>query len=67
LRGTTQPTQSLATKLAGTIFELVEFVMTRKMLLGIKPRAEQAGAVPTNPLSETRTLNNKRDVAGVEM
>ena len=42
--GQNEPSQSakLASKLTGFIFEPIEFLTTRKMLLGIKQRAEQA-------------------------
>jgi hypothetical protein len=41
LRGSSRPTFS--NRLMGFVFEPVEFLMTRKMLLGIKEHAEQAG------------------------
>jgi hypothetical protein len=43
LRGKVQPDQPVPTRMAGSCFEPIEFLMTRRMLLGIKQRAEQAG------------------------
>lgn len=60
LRGQAQTSRSLVARLAGNVFEPVEFVMTRKMFLGIKQRAEQANVVPTEPPSETWTAAGER-------
>lgn len=51
LRGRAQPDQPASARIAGSCFEPVEFLMTRKMLLGIKRRAEQAG-MPSATTSE---------------
>jgi hypothetical protein len=50
--GQSEPSQSAkpASKLAGFIFEPIEFLMTRKMLLGIKQRAEQASLPAIEPV-----------------
>lgn len=50
--GKGEPSQSLkfAGKFAGFISEPIEFVMTRKMLLGIKQRAEQAAPPAIEPV-----------------
>ncbi len=44
LRGQVQPGQPPAARIAASCFEPIEFLMTRKMLLGIKQRAEEVGA-----------------------
>lgn len=63
LRGQVQPLQTPAARLAGYFFEPVEFLMTRKMLLGIKQRAEQANAVANEQASQEKSLNNGKVVA----
>lgn len=52
LSGQLDPSQSarFAGKFAGFVFEPIEFVMTRKMLLGIKQRAEQAALPAIKPV-----------------
>jgi hypothetical protein len=44
LRGQAQPSQTVAARVTGIFFEPIEFLMTRKMLLGVKQRAERAGS-----------------------
>jgi hypothetical protein len=63
LRGQNEPSQSakLSNRLAGFIFEPAEFLMTRKMLLGIKQRAEQSGVSAIEPVTteaEEKTQKN---------
>lgn len=50
--GKSEPSQSLkfAGKFAGFISEPIEFVMTRKMLLGVKQRAEQVALPAIEPV-----------------
>ena len=55
-RGQAPQNQSLAARLAGYFFEPVEFLMTRKMLLGIKRRAEQASVLVTGQVSQEKPL-----------
>jgi hypothetical protein len=58
LRGQTPPNQPLAARFAEYFFEPVEFLMTRKMLLGIKRRAEQASALVAVQGSQAKSLKN---------
>ena len=53
LRGSLRP--SFSNKLTGYFFEPIEFLMSSRMLLGIKKRVEQAGEFAGKPaLTETR-------------
>jgi hypothetical protein len=58
--GQSEPSQSakMAGKLTGFVFEPMEFLMTRKMLLGIKQRVEQAG-LPTSEPVKTEVKSKK--------
>jgi hypothetical protein len=58
LRGSSQP--SFWNKLTGIFFEPIEFLMTSRMLLGIKKRAEQAGRIVGKPATtEAENVNLK--------
>jgi hypothetical protein len=68
--GKIEPSQSLkfAGKFAGFVFEPIEFVMTRKMLLGIKQRAEQAGLPASEPVkAEEKPQKNGTVTTGVKV
>jgi hypothetical protein len=56
LHGQTPQNQPLAARLASYFFEPVEFLMTRKMLLGIKKRAEQASTMVAGQVSQEKPL-----------
>jgi len=57
-RGQAPQNQSLAARLAGYFFEPVDFLMTRKMLLGIKLRAEQASTLVAVQGNQGKSLKN---------
>jgi len=63
LRGQAQPSQTAAARIAGCFFEPIEFLMTRKMLLGIKQRAEQASSPAAGKASHEKSLKNGQVVA----
>ena len=57
-RGSSQP--SFWNKLIGIFFEPIEFLMTSRMLLGIKKRAEQTGELAVKPATtEAKNVNPK--------
>jgi len=68
LRGQAQPSQTAAARIAGFFFELIEFLMTRKMLLGIKQRAEQAehSIVTPKKVSDSSVTLKKVDACSVQ-
>jgi hypothetical protein len=55
LRGQAQPTRTVAARIAGFFFEPIEFLMTHKMLLGIKQRAEQASFLAVGKSSHEKS------------
>jgi len=63
LRGQAQPSQTAAARIAGFFFEPIEFLMTRKMLLGIKQRAEQVSSPAAGKDSHEKSLKNGQVVA----
>ena len=63
LRGQAQPSQTVAARITGFFFEPIEFLMTRKMLLGIKQRAEQASFPAAGKASHEKSLKNGQVVA----
>lgn len=63
LRGQVPPSQSLGARIAGYFFEPIEFLMTRKMLLGIKQRAEGTSAPATEPVSQEKPKKKEKVAA----
>ncbi len=63
LRGQAQPSQTAAARITDFFFEPIEFLMTRKMLLGIKQRAEQASCPAAGKARHEKSLKNGQVVA----
>ncbi len=65
LRGQAPQDQPLSGRLAGYFFEPIEFLMTRKMLLGIKQRAEQPSPLVAVQASQEKEKPPKKRKAAV--